>query len=190
LSITFEIKYAVFRKSKRITDVLKQIEDISIGVDFKIHEFKCVPAGRAKNLTMEEFLYQPGLPQESCTGQGAIAVSWDGGLYPCCTPGWPRLLCLGNIREKSFTALLEKAKNNLLLRLLRHKGPVYLVPFLEKAGYEFERGSFVNECHLCHVILRDARRNGKAISVLRRALNAWKKERESEKNAVEIVLNR
>ena len=153
LGIGFGLKYVVTKNGPRLTSLLRQLEDVTAGAEFKIQEIPCLPAGRARELPAAAFRYQRGLPGKRCPGQGMLTIDPSGIAYPCCPPAWPKRLGLGDARTTPLAVLAKKAATDPLLKLLRREGPAFLVPYLELAGTIFARGRFVEECHLCQAVM-------------------------------------
>jgi MoaA/NifB/PqqE/SkfB family radical SAM enzyme len=160
--VKIAIKNTILKGSPRAGDILKKVEDIIIDRSIYIDETLCLPLGRGKNISPDKFLYSEDLPQQKCRGIGNFTIDAKGNLYPCCIPDWPDLLCLGNI---------------------------YSVPFLQKVGYDFSQRNFANSCHLCNEILKLCEIDKNANKVLNEVLEEWKKIKEREKEAANIILS-
>lgn len=183
----FSLKYVLCRGAPRMTSMLGRLESITVNQTFSVSEILCMPLGRAKTLPARRFIYRKTLPSGRCAWLGALAVNESGKLYPCCTPDWPSLLCLGDLRSEKLGALIKRAKRNPLLLILNEHGPAYFVPFMNEAGIRFPRGSFVNECHLCNSVLKTATDNPKAREAFGQAIRHWKIKKRDEQRAAALI---
>lgn len=187
--IKIAIKNTILKGSPRAGDILKKVEDIIINRSISMDETLCLPLGRGKNISPDKFLYSEVFPQQKCRGIGVFTISAKGNLYPCCTPDWPDLLCLGNIYSKTLSELMAKARSSYLFSILRKEGPYYFVPFLQKAGFDLSKRYFINSCHLCNEILKLCKRDKEAHKILNNVLKKWGEIREKEKETANIILS-
>jgi hypothetical protein len=134
------------------------------------------------------FLKSEDLPSNTwCDLLETFVVDVEKNVYPCCSPIRPALLNLGNTRSESLSTLIDKANKSSLFKSLVRKGPIFFIPFLEKAGLAFTPGTFINRCHLCQEVLRAADSSDAARNCLKEAVNAWEDEQERLSTALEIV---
>lgn len=185
-NIIVDFKHVVVKGKNRVYDVLRGLDDMLPDSLFIVNEMRCIPLGRARNLSPEVFLYTDNIPTESCRGIGRLAVDATGEVYPCCIPARESLLCIGNVNERSFVDILHDAQKNRLLCILKDKGPGYFIPFLAQHNAWDNTQRFVNECHLCCRILELFHTHPAA---LHEAVDTWNKEKEKEKEAAALALS-
>jgi pyruvate-formate lyase-activating enzyme len=186
-NVSVGLKVVVYPGSVRASDILHILEDVIRDAIFFIEELSLLPVGRARKLPAHMFLREKGLPAGACNLVGKFVVGVDKNVYPCCVPGWPRLLHLGNTRSESLSDIINKAYKNPLLKIFHHKGPIYLVPYLEKAGLVFPPGTYVNRCHLCQEVLKAADSSNAARKCLTEAVDVWENEQIRINSVLEIV---
>ncbi len=187
INLPIGLKVVVYRGSIRAADVLRKLEDFTPGTIFHVEELPLLPIGRAGEFSPGTFLKTPGLPAQPCRMLGSFTVGADSHAYPCCSPGWPQLLHLGNAGKERLSVILNKAFRSSLFQAIRRKGPIFLVPYLERAGIKFPPGSFVNICDLCHKVLRAAGSNDKAGACLEQVFADWEDEKKRIRSALETA---
>jgi MoaA/NifB/PqqE/SkfB family radical SAM enzyme len=186
LRIQVGIKVVVYAGSTNASDIMRELRDLTPDILFFVEELSLLPIGRAAELPEEVFFRRPGIPEGGCEMMGTFALDVEKNVYPCCVPGWPDLLRLGNISRTPVADLVAEAGDNPLYEILRIKGPGWLAPFLRSRGFEVVAGSFVNRCHLCHFILGTILREG-LLDVVEEAFVVLEKERRNLRSAADVV---
>jgi len=187
LHTTFKI--VLFNGKERSYDFLKKLSDVIPGTRFSVEELLSLPLGRAKNLSKDLFLFTDDIPKDKCYGIGNILIRYDGNAYACCCPTFSKALFLGNIYTESLENIYNKVKNQLLFKILMDKGPIYFVPYLQDAGITFNKGTFVNQCHLCSDILNYYDFNESTSSAFQNAIEEWSQNKKKEKVTLDIMSN-
>lgn len=187
-NISTGLKIVVYRGSLRASHILRLMGDVTRDIMFNIEELSLLPVGRARELPETMFLKAEGFPANTwCDLLKTVVVDVKQDVYPCCSPFRPALLHLGNTRRESLSTLIDKANNSSLFKALARKGPIFFIPFLEKAGLAFTPGTFINRCHLCQEVLKAADSSDAARNCLNEAVNTWEDEQERLSTALEIV---
>ena len=119
-----------------------------------------------------------GVPDGVCPATDFIRISAAGQVFPCCTPGWPPALLIGNARERSIAELLAANRHSSLLRYLREVGPGRLLQAARRVGDWQDDSRYVNVCHLCQQILTTASRDPAVMAEVTREVDAWLADRE------------
>ncbi|NIM10490.1 MAG: radical SAM protein [Candidatus Aminicenantes bacterium] len=189
--IPMGLKIVVYHGSLRASDILRLMEDVTKDIIFYIEELLLLPVGRAGELPENMFIKSKDLPANTwCDLLKTIVVEVDKNVYPCCSPVRPGLLHLGNLDNtpgKSLADLIDKANKNPLFNALARKGPVFFIPFLEKAGLVFPPGTYINRCHLCQDVLKAADNSERAKECLQEAVSAWENEQSWMHTVLETV---
>jgi MoaA/NifB/PqqE/SkfB family radical SAM enzyme len=180
-------KIVLFNGKEKSYDFLKKLSDVTPGTRFSVEELLSLPLGRAKDLPKDLFLFTDGIPKDKCHGIGNILVRYDGNSYACCCPTFSEALFLGNIYKESLENIYNKVTNQLLFKILMDKGPVYFVPYLQKAGVIFNEGTFVNQCHLCSEVLKYCNSSESTSCAYKNAIEEWQHNKEKEKVALDII---
>jgi MoaA/NifB/PqqE/SkfB family radical SAM enzyme len=174
LGLEITIKSVITRSTRRLAEIIKDLGDLTINMNLIVQEIACIPEGRALHqVPQDDWWYKKGIPNELCMAGIMLVIFPDGKTFPCCGTGWNQWLYLGNTRETNLQDLFEKTRNSALGCLLREKGPKYLVPFYDRAGWPLPKQGYVNNCHLCQTILN----HQKAESILPQAINDWREAR-------------
>ncbi|UCH93044.1 MAG: radical SAM protein [Candidatus Aminicenantes bacterium] len=186
--IAVSLKIVVYRGSVRASDILRLMADVTRDIIFHIEELSLLPVGRARELPEKLFIKSEDLPANTwCDLLNTFFVDVEKNVYPCCSPLRPALLHLGNTRREPLSTLIDKANKNPLFKALARKGPIFFIPFLEKADLAFPPGNYVNRCHLCQKVLKAADSSEGARSCLKEAINAWQSEQTRINSVLEIV---
>lgn len=140
-------------------DVRRLLGDLAGRAEFV--SIPCIPTGRATDLVfMDELPLSPGVPTGSCAQHFTkLAVTAAGEAFPCCSPGgFTAPLKVGDVTRQPVGEILAGMARNPLLQVLHHVGPAFFAPFIVRAlGREALRDAYVDQCHLCHSIMSDAR---------------------------------
>lgn len=173
LGLQLTLKTVVLKNTPRVYELLERLEDIIPESQLEIEEISCLPVGEASKLDKNFFLYRAEIPKENCRYLGDLIIHYNGDVYPCCIPGWPKLLKLGNARKQPIRELVANYHNNMLFKVLKDAGPAYFIPYLEKAGVKFTPGNYINNCHLCQEILNMVSNDEIIMHHFNEALNVW-----------------
>lgn len=188
LNLPIVLKNVIYKGNSRIHSVIKYLGDLTRDTKLKVEEFYCLPVGEAANLNKKLLHYSNKIPENKCLYIGSLVIMYDGSVYPCCVMGWPEKLLLGNAREKNLAELWEIYKNNSMFKIIKKIGPHYFIPFLNKAGGEFNDGKFINTCDLCQQILRFAQKNTDTKKYFDEAIVSWEKKEQEGQKAVDIMM--
>ncbi|MCD6479365.1 radical SAM protein [Candidatus Bathyarchaeota archaeon] len=114
-----------------------------------------IPIGRGAMIPREEWPLGSGPVEGPCQAVlRDISISPDGRLLPCCSAlSLLPQASIGTLTEKGLRELLEEALEMELLRWLREVGPMGIA---EKIGFNLNPEGYVNRCHLCYEVLRNA----------------------------------
>ena len=189
-NVSVGLKMVVYRDSIRAAEILRLLGDVTRDIIFYIEELSLLPVGRARELPENMFLKCDGLPSNTwCDLLKTFVVDYEQNVWPCCSPFRENLLRLGNTRRESLSTLIDKAGKNSLFQVLAREGPIFFIPFLEKAGLTFPPGAYINRCHLCREMLKAADSSSTARNGLKEAVNAWENEQSRMNSVLEIVEN-
>ncbi len=156
------------KKDKENLSIVKKLKDFDCTISLK--EPKLV--GRALKNVNEEDLYSFNLSSKEakvpCDQIGLPAITPDGRVWVCC--GIPSAkfynknlidtpLIMGSIMHSSLEDILNKSRNNIILKILKNLGAFEFVKIIEKYGdmrFEPQRRYF-RICDLCCDILGNER---------------------------------
>lgn len=152
------LQTVVTKTSKKLDDYIKEL-GYEEWQDLHTSQFKCTPIGAAaKQIPVDEFEYQPGIPNNYCTLFRVVNVLPDGSVYLCCGAAFTcPSLKVGNLRKESLGTILERAEWDPLLNSLAiDNGPRQIAERLRRRG-RMTGESYCSPCHACHDILGQRR---------------------------------
>ncbi len=150
----FAVKSAVTRKTRRLPQILGDLEDLLLNQSVQVEEIACAPEGRgATMISPDELLCEEGIPRQPCPAGLMLTILPDGSTYPCCGTGWSNPLLLGNARKDDMYRMFEQQKRGPLMTILRTKSPVFLYNCFQQAGASFSDRRYVSVCDLCQEVL-------------------------------------
>lgn len=157
------------RQALGLGEVLERL-DLSFEPEVA-REFPLLPIGFARErIPPERLLVRPGLPDGPCAeALRRPAVAPDGTVYACCAvAGFTPPLELGTLGEAPLGEILARGRDDPLHMVLSLDGPCKLAEIAAAAGvFDPEEEAFVDECHLCRLLLEDP----EVVAVLRDELN-------------------
>ena len=135
--------------SGRLSDILKQIEDINPWF-MPMMEMPLVPDGRANNIPESELFLQETIPTGKCPA-ASLTINPSGKAMACCNGGGSHPnLQVGSVEESSLEELEYLFTTSPTINYLRNAGPYECIQYLPEDEQEkVTTKKYVNECHLC-----------------------------------------
>lgn len=155
LNLEVELQFVATRTSLRLADFLKRYENDFLNV--RAREIPCHPVGRAIDEVNDDAIFrQVGIPKGRCPS-AVLSIAADGRVIPCCnTAGHLPTLQVGNV-DDDIEELHLKFRTDAIMHLMQKKGPHAFVDTATKAGFEVDERGYVDQCHLCYDLFRDAK---------------------------------
>jgi hypothetical protein len=156
-----ELQWVSSKSTRRLADFLQGHGEALLNV--RCREIPCHPVGRAAvEVAAEDLFLDPEIPDGLCPS-AVRSISADGGVIPCCnTAGHLPSLRIGEIADASPEEVRERLPNlhqkylsDPVLNVMIARGPKALLGAAINAGYVHNRGGYIDQCHLCHEILKD-----------------------------------
>lgn len=148
LNLTVRLR-SVASRSGRLSDILKQIEDINPWF-MPVMEMPLVPDGRGNNIPESELFLQDAIPTGKCPA-ASLTINPSGEAMACCNGGGAYSnLQVGNVEESKLEELEYMFVTSPIINYLRNAGPYQCIKYLPQDEQEKVRAKkYVNECHLC-----------------------------------------
>ena len=134
---------------KKTSQILKTLEPVEI----EAHIHKVMPVGRALQKILQYF--QPASLDGPCEGEQPIGNVLTNPDSICIEPSGSVNICwnlpVGNARKTPLSRIITEYdwRKDPIIRTLVEEGPLGLLKHYEKRGYRFQKGQYVNKCHLC-----------------------------------------
>lgn len=152
--LEIELQFVATRTTSRLGDLLNSCGDRLLNITCR--EIPCHPVGRAEEMIRESDLFtSQAIPTGRCPSS-ILSVSAYGKLMPCCnTASHLPSLQLGTIRDE-ITTVHRRFQYDPTLSVMRSHGPHALLEAAVAAGYEHPEGGYLDQCHLCYCLFKDA----------------------------------
>lgn len=113
--------------------------------------FSCQPVGGAAGM---DVVGKTSIPSERChLVVSTLTIKSNGDAYACCgVGGFTNPLNIGNVNELHLSAIVEKARNDLLVLALALRGPGWLMSLA--GNFSPRTKGYTDICHLCNDMLR------------------------------------
>lgn len=134
---------------KKTKELLKELEPI--GLDTNI--VKIMPVGRAVQNLHEFFPHTP--LDGPCEGEPIIGNPLANPESICIDPSGAVNICwnlaIGNARETPLSQIISEYdwQRNSIIKTLVEEGPTGFLKSLKTRCHRFQKGKYVNKCHLC-----------------------------------------
>ena len=148
LNLTVRLR-SVASRSGRLSDILKQIEDINPWF-MPVMEMPLVPDGRGNNIPESELFLQDSIPTGKCPA-ASLTINPSGKAMACCNGGGAYSnLQVGNVEENKLEELEYLFATSPIINYLHNAGPYQCIKYLPQDEQEKVKAKkYVNECHLC-----------------------------------------
>lgn len=156
LDMSVLVGCTTLKTSKRLKDILENLQDENLGVDFA--EYACLPVGRAaEEFKKDEFLCTSVIPK-SCREKGVLSIIPNGTVYPCgdmC--GMIKNREVGSALDKPLKYLIEKAENNTHNKFLSNHGITPYYDYIKNHKVNININTeFVDACHACYELFNNS----------------------------------
>lgn len=154
LHLEVELQFVVTKTSLRLADFLARYGDEFLNL--RVREIPCHPVGRAADEIADDAIIRtPGIPNGLCPS-AVLSIAADGRVIPCCnTAGHLPSLQVGHVTD-AMDDLYLRFRTDAIMHLMQRKGPHVFVDRAVAAGFRPDERGYVDQCHLCHDLFKDA----------------------------------
>lgn len=138
-------------KDTSLDAVLGEIKEYLTGVT--VGFVNCMPVGGGKKINSEKIMRRFYDHDILCQKASGFLISYDGKIYPCCSPMAYQLdLDLGNIKEERDISLtLRRLQKNIFLYMLRNYGFRFYIETAQKVNIRLP-DKIVSPCEICAIV--------------------------------------
>ncbi|MDC1105904.1 radical SAM protein [Prolixibacteraceae bacterium] len=167
------IKTVLTKKSKRLSSVLQDIDDLLINKSIHCQSMSYIPYNSKSKIPLEDVLTEKTMPNEVCPSF-VITILPNGVVFPCCSVGWTDNLILGNAQDDSLGKILKQLRSNIIFEILQDQGPIAFAKQMNLVNdCRLQEERFANYCHLCYSVFKS-----ESLSlVLDDVITDWKRRR-------------
>ena len=151
----------------KISKLEGDLQTLTFGDQIIVRKTFITPAGRGKDCRSDLLLFPlKEFSEVPCPEIGrSYMIMPNLSVFACCSGYLPHRLRVGKLSRESFAKAVERSDGDILLRVLRERGVLFLYRKVRERGLFLGSRSYAGMCHLCNDLLnRVPRRHLEEIS--------------------------